>query len=525
MRRILLPGLVLLAALAAAPAALAQSGVQHLTYHAGPYLVRPGANLILIDHKPLPKPSVPGYITMIKPNLHYAKRDGTCCGAIPHVDVIHLHHGVWLSNGQAGAGAGGVNYNGFYPFFAAGEEKTTFKMPAGYGWPVNPSDTWIFNYMIHDLWPKSAKVYVTYSLDFIPASSPAARNITPVHPLWMDVERGSLYPVFDVHRYSGHHGRYIFPLNAKDPYGGGPPKNEWTAQRPGVLVATAGHVHPGGLWDQLDLIRPGVRPAARHRGKGPLPGLTQGSVRLFRSTAHYFDRRGPISWDMAMHGTAPDWRVQVRPGDVLRINAAYETRRASWYESMGIMVVYMAYTDRGGVNPFTRAVDQRGYLTHGHLAENDNHGGSFSLGVNPVKFRSCARSVVDIRNFTYLPGDFFATGRNQCAPTVRRGQSLTFTNLDANDTAPLSLFGTNTPYSREIFHTVTACKNPCGLNTGISYPLANGPGNYDSTQLGSATPASGTITWSTPKGLRPGTYTYFCRIHPFMRGVFRVISG
>jgi plastocyanin len=75
-----------------------------------------------------------------------------------------------------------------------------------------------------------------------------------------------------------------------------------------------------------------------------------------------------------------------------------------------------------------------------------------------------------------------------------------------------------------VFHTVTACQNPCGLNTGISYPLANGAGNYDSGQLGLATPAIGRLRWSTPTTLKPGTYTFFCRIHPFMRGVFRVIG-
>ena len=34
----------------------------------------------------------------------------------------------------------------------------------------------------------------------------------------------------------------------------------------------------------------------------------------------------------------------------------------------------------------------------------------------------------------------------------------------------------------------------------------------------------GTVVYKTPKNLRPGTYTYFCRIHPFMRGAFRVVK-
>ena len=35
--------------------------------------------------------------------------------------------------------------------------------------------------------------------------------------------------------------------------------------------------------------------------------------------------------------------------------------------------------------------------------------------------------------------------------------------------------------------------------------------------------AANRVTWSTPPNLPVGTYTYFCRIHPFMRGSFRVV--
>ena len=40
---------------------------------------------------------------------------------------------------------------------------------------------------------------------------------------------------------------------------------------------------------------------------------------------------------------------------------------ASWYESMGIMVVWMAVGDTTGHDPFTTPVDTQGMLTHGHL--------------------------------------------------------------------------------------------------------------------------------------------------------------
>ena len=57
-------------------------------------------------------------------------------------------------------------------------------------------------------------------------------------------------------------------------------------------------------------------------------------------------------------------------------------------------------------------------------------------------------------------------------------------------------------------------------------PAANGPTVFDSGELGFGpvgfTPAANRKEWQTPTTLVDGTYTYFCRIHPFMRGAFRV---
>jgi hypothetical protein len=307
---------------------------------------------------------------------------------------------------------------------------------------------------------------------------------------------------------------------AKNAYAGDThPLNEFTVDHPGTLVGTAGHLHPGGLYDQLDLIRSGAS-----RQGGAMPGSVPGSVRLFRSNARYFDKRGPISWDMAMTATPADWRPHVNPGDTLRISTTYETRRASWYESMGIMVVWEAWNDQRGVDPFTRALDQRGHVTHGHLNENRHHGGTRWLTVKPSRLRSCRTRTVDIAGFVYRPGDLQAVGSQRCAPTIKKGKSLTFRNEDASPLSPgIPGFAPSQAYLSSIFHSITACSYPCGLDTGISYPLANGAGGYDSGQLGDGTPAVGRITWSTPTNLRPGTYTFFCRIHPFMRGVFRIV--
>ena len=76
------------------------------------------------------------------------------------------------------------------------------------------------------------------------------------------------------------------------------PLNEFTVDHPGTLIGTAGHLHPGGLYDTLDLIRQGA-----HASNGATPGSVPNSVQLFRSYAHYFDKRGPISWNLAMTAT------------------------------------------------------------------------------------------------------------------------------------------------------------------------------------------------------------------------------
>jgi hypothetical protein len=493
-------------------------GMEHLHFAAGPYRVTPGANLILLDAAHVPKPSQDGFMVRVAPNLRYARPDGTCCGTIPRVDVIHLHHGVWLSNGAAGEGEGNSFGNSLYPFMASGEEKTVYEFPQGYGYPVGAQDKWLLNYMIHNLTSKATQVYITYDIDFVPATSPAVAGITAVHPIWMDVESHHLYPVFNVYRHSGVAGKFTFPDMAKNPYGGGPGLNEFTVDHPGTLIATAGHLHPGGLYDDLDLVRSGAK-ATRRTVAGTVPN----SVRLFRSQADYFDKRGPISWDMAMTATPADWRPQVKAGDVLRISATYNTTRASWYESMGIMVVWEAYDQQGGTDPFSHRIDEAGHITHGHLAEDNNHGGAYALGVNPSTFPDCSRRQVTIASFQYNPGDFTATGAARCTPTITEGQSLTFVNGDASPLSPGNPLDPSRAYMDSIFHTVTSCQNPCGLNTGISYPLANGPGGYDSGQLGLGAPATGKLSWSTPTSLRPGTYTFYCRIHPFMRGVFRIV--
>ena len=451
----------------------ARPGVRHLHFRFGPVRVRPGQNTIVF-RATRRRPKVDGFVTSFRPNLVRAD------GKAPPTDVNHLHHPVWLVK--------------LRPTWAAGEEKTAVRLPRGYGWRYRTSDRWVLNHMIHNLTPGPDRVWITWDMGFVPATSPAARHIHAVDTDWVDAMAGKAYPVFDALQGTGSGGRFTFPDQAAAPYADGPvPRNQVVVAHDATLVGTAGHLHPGGLYADLDLTRSGR------------------TVRLFRSRAHYFEPAGPVSWDVAMTATPSSWRVRVERGDVLSVHGTYDTSRASWYEAMAIMPVAVTERPVGGADPFRARVDVPGVLTHGHLPENADHGGGPGPYASPAALPDGPRTTeVDVGGFLYGQGDLSLPDARRLPPVIAPGQSLDFVNRDA---------------SREIFHTITGCRLPCTALTGIAFPLANGPA-CDSGELGTGpvglTAAANRVTWQTPADLAPGTYAYFCRVHPFMRGAFRV---
>ncbi len=176
------------------------------------------------------------------------------------------------------------------------------------------------------------------------------------------------------------------------------------------------------------------------------------------------------------------------------------------------MVLYMADIG-GGRDPYKTKVDYPGQVTNGHLPENSVHGGKATDLPDPRNLPEGASSGDPflISGFSYGAGDYRIPGASGRPPVVKQGHSLTFL-LASGDAA------------QEEWHSLTSCNAPCNRSTGIAYPIANGKFRFDSGQLGDKTPAIGTRTWTTPKNLPPGTYPYFCRIHPLMRGAFRVVK-
>ena len=323
----------------------------------------------------------------------------------------------------------------------------------------------------------------------------------------MDVRAGELYPVFDVLKGSGTDGTFTYPDQATNPYGTRP-LNQWKVDRDLVLLATGGHLHPGGLHDDMYVTRAGAGATATDAAKASIDG---DKAHLFRSDAVYYEPAGAVSWDVAMSTTPPDWRVALKAGDTLSISATYDTARASWYESMGIMVLWTA-DGTDGTDPYQAPVDAKGVLTHGHLPENDHHGGTPTDSFLDLTAATSGPTAdtVGITDFVYSPGDM-SKGVGSTVPVVKPGGSIRFVNNDATTTAP------------GVWHTITACKAPCAAETGVAYPLADADVQFDSGELGIAgPPTAGRLDWQTPTDLADGTYTYFCRIHPSMRGAFRV---
>ena len=513
-----LPLLVSLAATAlfglVPSARAAGDGVEHMHFMVGPIKVTPGQNRYAF--RPIlanERPDVVGWITAFRPNLVRAD------GSVPPTNLVMFHHGVFINMSREDA-----TFPGFPErFLGSGEEKTKVVFPPGFGYRYRVNDNWVLNHMIHNLTSQPMTLYVSYSIDFIPDGSPAAQGMRAVRPIWMDVRNGDGYPVFDVLRGSGgKDGKFTYPDDDPNAYPDGWQRNLWQVDRNGVLIGTAGHLHTGGLATDLYLRRTDARyegrnfrklatPAQRRRCRNRSPSVAGNRVHLFRSDARYWEPAGPVSWDVSMKATRPSWKVAVHKGDLLEVNTTYETRLGSWYESMGIMVVWMA-DGGGGKNPYKTKVDWPGRVTHGHLSENNVHGGGPSNLPDPRKLPGVlATGALSISGFTYEQGDLRLSTPNDRPPVIKEGKSLTF-ELSQQDS------------SQEIWHSLTSCTPPCNKSTGIAYPIPNGRFQFDSGQLGTHTPAVGRTTWETPKTLPPGTYTYFCRIHPSMRGSFRVVK-
>ena len=322
-------------------------GAKRITYRIGPFNVVPGQNSI--GYAPITqRPQVDGYITRIKPNLTYL--DGTRAAGRRHPPAPR-GVGEHLAARTTRASAPSCSS-------PRARRRRSLQLPKGYGYPLRRTDNLVLNHMIHNLTPMPDAGLHDLP-DRLRAEGLARRARHPAGAADLDGRASavSLYPVFNVRKGSGRNGRFTYPDDAQNPYGGGPKRNQWVVDRPGVLVATGGHLHPGGLHTDLKVRRHGRTVAAVPLEREVL------RARGRRVLGRRDDRHAA-----GLEGEGPEGRRALGQRDLRHAGAR------SWWESMGIMVTYMA--DGGpGKNPFKQKLDRRGRVTHGHLPENNNHGG------------------------------------------------------------------------------------------------------------------------------------------------------
>ena len=623
----------------------------------GPILMKPGQNDVLIQPVTFEKPLFDGYITRFKPDMV------TATGEAPPVKDAHLHHGTWLNPGQFGSGGEFIDVAGQQipnpgrsygrgPWIASGEEKTVVIWPEGYDLKVKATDAWLFLHMIHNATAQAYPVWVTYDIDFIPADvaeapreytstdtslpSEGLPNIINTEGIWLDVgdcswsdkcEKDAFNPIFNIQRGFGKgawnsdsyalEGACVFPrencaqintlaeVSAQQGEDIGVTYDEITINKDGTLVMMGGHLHNGGLRDDVYLVRDGE------------------AELIHISDAYYFDHNfdpynadltelatnpdanlvgaDPVSWDFVMTGVTADvgWKVNVNAGDKIRLEGIYDSDIASWYEQMGIVMAWFAPADtpllnggtlgQVGVDIFDPNVEQhlgvntvaiqpgtmpdfdlpgedagdctnssttlcvRGQMTHPRIPGSGEH-----WSCNPT-CRDVASQAQDGPALSDIPMVGFGYGPTDMGviefagvPTVKVGETVTFWNLDTAD---------------YMWHTVTRCADPCTGSTSASYPVADGayddlltngvtteemtlttilgdevvvpagsdidylldhvgpdPMDFDSGQVGYGTGANNKLSWDfTPT--RPGTFTFYCRIHPPMRGAIRVLPA
>ena len=381
-------------------------------------------------------------------------------------------------------------------FFAAGEEKTVTETPTGFGYPYKATDGWIINDMIHNLTPEPFQAWLAYDVDLVPATTPAAAVIrrcgrsgstsTTARPTRCSTRSGATVPTVATPTPTS-----AAPADGAEQRLGGRPRRGARVRRRSPPPGRAVGRRVGSTGPAAARRAPSGRRRLRH---------------LFRSEAVYWEPAGAVSWDVGMTATPTRWRVAVKAGDTLPRHRHLRHSRASWYESMGIVVVWMA-DGTDGADPSPPTSTRPGVSPTATSPRTTTTAAPARLYADPATTPAGPRAaVVDITGYVYASGDMEAPGP---IPTVKAGQSFTFRNLDA-------------PLDNGTWHTITACQAPCNASTGIAYPLADAAVTFDSGELGlGGPPTADRVEWATPPDLAPGLlHLLLPDLHPFMRGAF-----
>ena len=111
-----------------------------------------------------------------------------------------------------------------------------------------------------------------------------------------------------------------------------------------------------------------------------------------------------------------------------------------------------------------------------------------------------------------MPGNLGFSGAPAGPPVIERGDTIEFINEDFA--------------AGGVRHSITSCRAPCNGEYVVNYPFHDGV--FDSGPLGYGYEDAYVTTRDEPRWsfdtseLKPGYYSYYCRLHAWMRGGFYI---
>lgn len=256
------------------------------------------------------KPCSDCYITRMQAGL--VNPDGTTA----NVDQgLWLHHMVMFDSAKQdltcpGTGVGLLGQR----FFSSGNERTAVDGLDGYGYRIGANDSWTLIYDLMNMTAERKPVYITVSFDYIPATTPGIKELTP---MWLDINQCG------TSERPAKTGQYSYGYT-------------WRATRPGRLLGIAGHIHDGGT--HLTIEHNGQLVCDSKAGYGG-PAYTEGPGSVdMPGMAH-------LSSMTICRGSAAQPVATIRTGDQIQLTAFYDSNAHMQMGDEPVMGIAVGYLD------------------------------------------------------------------------------------------------------------------------------------------------------------------------------------
>ncbi len=527
---------------------------EKMSFLFGPYTIPPGNDLNRVT---LDVPTKTGFYTSVAPRLV-----DPVTAAEPQGQVAHIHHAHWLrvstdpQEHPYNIGVEEYTQGAHLSWvFGTGEERTQGSLndrasyvpgqAYSYGIFIKGEQPQALIYMIHNKTAAPLNLYVALDVQFVHGSRDQIKAAADCGPLFeaspqMTCRAGRDYrpltgvlwgTTFDVPRGVSNftaneyqHPRDIDPENQALGLG-----KIFTAPWNAEVVASGSHTHPWGKNVVVANLGPKDSGCEADVDGDGYPGTTIFNSRKIEHVSAAF-----ASEDYQMAATHAAFRAPIHAGDRISQFGVYRNDLSPSYEAMSFTGIYV---DREATIPAATGCNAASYGSvrlddpAADATENAVPNHAFAAQPEPLcglaapHDAPCNRPVparepgiattqVHISGFLYAPGDQALSGALGAPPRVAKGQKLRFFNEDG---------------AAVIRHSITSCPWPCNGPYVANYPQPDGL--FDSGLLGNIDPIDGAGVGNPPAywwdldttALNAGAYSYYCRIHPWMRGAFEVV--